>query len=242
MDSINVFKGYDKVNPEHHQEDQAQLSNQKTHQPKRPIISTLIISALVGLTLVIGLMLVALIHESTTEPPDESPSLSNSFESTIKTVCNVTRYPDSCFTSISSLNHSPKPDPESIFKLSLQVSISELSHLSWVLKTMNSDAAIRDCRDQVEDALSRLNDSVSATELGPGEEALTEAKVKDIQTWISSAVTDQETCLDGLEEMGSAVFDQVKKKMKRSMEFTSNSLAIAANFKAILDEFHIPLH
>lgn len=107
---------------------------------------------------------------------------------------------------------------------------------------MNSDAAIRDCRDQVEDALSRLNDSVSATELGPGEEALTEAKVKDIQTWISSAVTDQETCLDGLEEMGSAVFDQVKKKMKRSMEFTSNSLAIAANFKAILDEFHIPLH
>lgn len=103
---------------------------------------------------------------------------------------------------------------------------------------MNSDAAIRDCRDQVEDALSRLNDSVSAT----GEEALTEAKVKDIQTWISSAVTDQETCLDGLEEMGSAVFDQVKKKMKRSMEFTSNSLAIAANFKAILDEFHIPLH
>lgn len=111
---------------------------------------------------------------------------------------------------------------------------------------MNSEAAIRDCRDQVEDALSRLNDSVSATatatELGPGGEALTEAKVKDIQTWISSAVTDQETCLDGLEEMGSAVFDQVKKKMKRSMEFTSNSLAIAANFKAILDQFHIPLH
>lgn len=90
--------------------------------------------------------------------------------------------------------------------------------------------------------MSRLNDSVTATEVGPGEEALTEAKVKDIQTWISSAVTDQETCLDGLEEMGSTVFDQVKKKMKRSMEFTSNSLAIAANFKAILDEFHIPLH
>ncbi|XP_062030397.1 pectinesterase 3 [Rosa rugosa] len=237
MDSINVLKGYGKVNPEHHLEVQAQKIPQP---PKRPIITTVVISAIVGLTFVIGLMLAALIHESTTEPIDESPSLSSSAESTIKIVCNVTRYPESCFTSISSLNSSPKPDPESILKLSLQVSISELSHLSSVLKTMNSDAAIRDCLDQVEDALSQLNDSVSAMVVG---KALTEAKVKDVQTWISSAVTDQETCLDGLEEMGSAGVDDVKKKMKKSMDFTSNSLAIVANFKAILDRFgHIPLH
>ncbi|PRQ16138.1 putative pectinesterase [Rosa chinensis] len=237
MDSINALKGYGKVNPEHHLEVQAQKIPQP---PKRPIITALVISAIVGLTFVIGLMLAALIHESTTEPKDESPSLSSSAESTIKIVCNVTRYPESCFTSISSLNSSPKPDPESILKLSLQVSISELSHLSSVLKTMNSDAAIRDCRDQVEDALSQLDDSVSAMVVG---KALTEAKVKDVQTWISSAVTDQETCLDGLEEMGSASVDEVKKKIKKSMDFTSNSLAIVANFKAILDRFsHSPLH
>ncbi|XP_050376135.1 pectinesterase 1 [Argentina anserina] len=233
MDSINVLKGYGKVNPEHNLEVQAQKI---PHPPKRPIISTLVISAIVGLTLVIGLMLVALIHESTTE----SPSLSTSAESTIKTVCNVTRYPEPCFTSISSINSSPKPDLVSILKLSLQASISELSHLSSVLKTMNSDAAIRDCRDQVDEALSQLNDSVSAMVMGEG---LTEAKVKDVQTWISSAVTDQETCLDGLEEMGSTSVDDVKKRMKKSMEFTSNSLAIVANFRAILDKLsHIPLH
>lgn len=103
---------------------------------------------------------------------------------------------------------------------------------------MNSDPATRDCVGQLEDALSRLNDSVSAM----GEKALSQAKVNDIQTWISSAVTDQETCLDGLEEMGSTAVDKVKSKMKRSMEYTSNSLAIVANFKAILDKFHIPLH
>ncbi|KAI5329997.1 PREDICTED: pectinesterase [Prunus dulcis] len=235
MESINIFKGYGKVNPDQ-LEDQTQTSNPKSPKPQKPLFSILTISALICLTLVIGLLLAALIHVSNSESP--SLSSSNSAESAIKTICNVTRYPNSCFTSISSLNTSPKPDPETIFKLSLEISVAELSNISSLLNTMNSDPATRDCVDQLEDALSRLNDSVSAM----GQKALTVAKLNDIQTWISSAVTDQETCLDGLEEMGSTAVDKVKSKMKRSMEYTSNSLAIVANFKAILDKFHIPLH
>lgn len=104
------------------------------------------------------------------------------------------------------------------------------------------EAALRDCRGQVEDALSQLNDSVSAMEVGPGEKVLTEAKIRDVQTWISGAVTDQETCLDGLLETQSTALDEVKKKMQRSKEYTSNSLAIVANIQTILDNLHMPLH
>ena len=43
-----------------------------------------------------------------------------------------------------------------------------------------------DCQSQIEDALSRLNDSVVAMEVGPGEKVLTESKIKDLQTWISA--------------------------------------------------------
>ncbi|KAK3195848.1 hypothetical protein Dsin_027158 [Dipteronia sinensis] len=43
-----------------------------------------------------------------------------------------------------------------------------------------------------------------------GEKMLTESKVNDIQTWISAAMINQETCLDGLEEMGSTAVDEVK--------------------------------
>ena len=42
-----------------------------------------------------------------------------------------------------------------------------------------------DCQSQIEDALSRLNDSVVAMEVGTGEKVLTESKIKDLQTWIS---------------------------------------------------------
>lgn len=94
----------------------------------------------------------------------------------------------------------------------------------------------------MDDALSRLNDSLSAMEAAPGGIALTDSKISDLQTWVSAAVTDQQTCLDGLEEMGSADAGKVKSMTKRSSEYTSNSLAIVANLRVLLEQFHVPLH
>lgn len=241
MDSINVVKGYGKVNGNHVEDEEDQVP--KPHpKPKTTFVRLVVISAVVLLSLLIGSLLGALLlHESTTESSRESPSLSA--KSVLRTVCNATRFPDSCFSSISALNGSPETDPEVIFKLSLRVSIAELSKLSSSLKAMSlEEAALRDCLGQVEDALSQLNDSVSAMEVGPGEKVLTEAKIRDVQTWISGAVTDQETCLDGLQETQSTPLDEVKKKMQRSNEYTSNSLAIVANIHTILDNLHMPLH
>ncbi|XP_048443443.1 pectinesterase 3-like [Pyrus x bretschneideri] len=96
--------------------------------------------------------------------------------------------------------------------------------------TVNSDVATQDCVSQLGEAMNRVNDSASAMRVGPGEKALTGDKVSDIQTWISSAVTDQGTCLDGLEETGSTAVDAVK----RDEEVNGYSRAIVANFKGIL--------
>lgn len=242
MESIKVFKGYGKVNP--HLNDQA--GHQQRTTSSRPKVIILTILAILLLTLIIGVMLAALVHESNTEPP-ESPSLSSSSDSaeSVKTVCGVTQYPTSCFNSISSLVTSKKPDPETIFNLSLQVSIKELKNLSSFVTSVNdvnSQAAINDCVNQFDDALSRLNDSLLAMEVGPGEKALTMEKVNNIQTWISAAMTDQETCLEGLEEMGSRVLDEVKAKMERSKEFLSNSLAIIAKMQVLLEKFDLKMH
>ncbi|KAJ9140439.1 hypothetical protein P3X46_031088 [Hevea brasiliensis] len=240
MESINVLKGYGKVN--------STLENKGPHHSKT-IRKSLIVASLL-LTLIIGLMLAALIYESNTEPSEsesDSPSLSSASNSvnSIKTVCNVTRYPASCFTSISSVNVSIKPDPEAIFKLSLQISVKELKNVSSLFRTLNdanSKAAINDCVSIFDEALGRLNDSLSAMEVGPGEKALTLEKINDIQTWISGAMTDQQTCVDGLEEMGSTVLDEVKAKMKNSTEFLSNSLAIVAQMQSLLEKFDLKMH
>lgn len=238
MDPINVFKGYGKVE---NLEDQSQPRNTNTAITRKPLITTVAILAILLLTLTIGLMLGALIHEEETESPEESPSLSSNSADSLKAVCNVTRYPESCFSSMSNLT-SPKPtDPEAIFKLSLRISVAELTSFKTVVSNSN-EVALRDCRSQIEDALGRLGDSVAAMEVGPGEKVLTEDKISDLQTWISAAMTDQETCLDGLEEMKSTAVDEVKSKMQRSREYTSNCLAILANMHTLLHKLHMSLH
>ncbi|XP_054794860.1 pectinesterase 3-like [Prosopis cineraria] len=245
MDSFKFFHGYGKVGD--HLEDQSSLPA----SPKRnTLVATVSVLAILFLTLTIGVTLGALMHSSDSGPPESrsAPSAVNTdIASSIRTVCNVTHFPASCCSSISSLTASLQNpnDPESILKLSLRVSHDELSNLSSSLRSLASTSyalALSDCKDQIDDALSRLNDSVLAMDVAPGDKALTDAKINDIQTWISAALTDQETCLDGLEETESAELGEVKGKMQRSREYTSNSLAIAANIRILLQRFNVRLH
>ncbi|KAK9278458.1 hypothetical protein L1049_028023 [Liquidambar formosana] len=245
--SLNFFKGYGKVEGNHIEDQQPSHPNPTT---KRPLITIVAISAILLLTVILAATFASLVLESNTESAEEEFSSLPPAES-IKAVCSVTQYPDSCFTSISSINTSPKPDPELIFKLSLQASVTQLSDLSSFLKTLSSnsipngpppDSAVSDCRSLFDDALSRLNDSVSTMEVGKGKKVLTKGKIDDIKTWVSGAMTDQETCLDGLEEMGSTALVEVKGKVQRSREYLSNSLAIVDKMYALLDKFDLTLH
>ncbi|GLU12348.1 hypothetical protein SLE2022_290330 [Rubroshorea leprosula] len=240
MNAISIFRGYGKVN---HLEDQT--PDRRSSQ--RPLLTTIAIAAVVLLTLVIGSILAAaVIRDYREEEETESPPLSAELLESIKSVCSVTQFPDSCFTAISTLNTSTKPDPESIFKISLRAAIAELSNLSSSINTLNgrnSVPALQDCVTQLDDALSRLNESMSAMEARPGEKTLTEAKINDIQTWVSAAMTDQDTCFDGLEETGSRVLNQVNHGIRqRSKEYISNSLAIVANMPLLLEKFGLKMH
>lgn len=241
MESINVLKGYGKLSSPEAQSPRHRAS-------KRPLILAVTISSIVLLTIGLGLLVGALIRESSTEE-SELRSLRSSSAQSIRAVCSVTEHQDSCFTSISSLNSSVKPDPEAIFELSLRVCVNEVSDASLFVRNLvkssndaRSKGALADCGGQLDDAASRLGDSVAAMDAGPGEKALTELKISNIQTWVSAAMTDQETCLDGLEEMGSTVLDEVRDQLSRSREFMSNSLAICAQMSAILDKFEMGMH
>jgi len=82
--------------------------------------------------------------------------------------------------------------------------------------------------------VSRLNDSVSV--ITNGAVTLTDGEVNDIQTWVSAALTDQQTCVDGLEEGGVSLecVEKVKKLMEKSNQYVRNSLAIVANIRNLL--------
>ncbi|KAF8393700.1 hypothetical protein HHK36_021947 [Tetracentron sinense] len=244
MDTIKSFKGYGKVD---------ELEEQSFRRKTRKRLIVISVSAIVLLALVIGAVVGTLIHKNNNNNNTEStdtPSSPTTPAESIKAVCSVTQYPDSCFSSISSLQSSNKADPEELFKLSLQVAVNELSKLSSLPEKLIGKAndarvegALRDCQGLFEDAIDQLNTSISSMQVRDGgEKLLSASKINDIKTWLSTTITDQETCLDGLEEVNSTLLVEVKTAMKNSTEFSSNSLAIVAKILTILEKLDIPIH
>nr|XP_043639563.1 putative pectinesterase/pectinesterase inhibitor 26 [Erigeron canadensis] len=187
------------------------------------------------------------------DPEKQSVKASTS----IKAVCAVTKHPDLCYTDISSVDPNNYIDPEMIFKLTLQLTLNSLKNISSLPKILVSKttdlatgSAVRDCVGLFEDAVSQLVKCVEVMRVEPRAERergervvlLDEGKVKDMMTWISGAMTDQETCVDGLEEMGSIHVEEVKMKIGKSSEMLSDCLAILNNMDNILGEFGLSLH
>ncbi|XP_030972795.1 pectinesterase 3-like [Quercus lobata] len=242
--SIKSFKGYGKVD-----EIEEQAFKKKTR--KRLII--VIISSIVLLALVIGVVAGTIIHKRNSSSSPSSnpvPATEVTPAASLKAVCSVTQYPNSCFSSISSLETANTTDPKVLFKLSLHVAINELSKLAnnipSKLTAITNDPKVKEaliiCQGLFEDAVDRLNDSISSMEVGSDDKLLSSAKINDIKTWLSTTITDQETCLDSLQDLNSTVLDYMKIATKNSTEFTSNSLAIVAKILGLLADFNLPIH
>ncbi|ESQ45806.1 hypothetical protein EUTSA_v10010689mg [Eutrema salsugineum] len=229
MESINNLKGYGKVSDQENQILQSPL-------PKPPSRKTLIATVSVVCFLLI-LTVVALTAGAFTRPSHHPPVSSAS----LKEVCALTRYPETCLDALSSsLNES---NPESILLLSIRVASQKVSSLSMSFRSINDmpeEAAVGDCVKLYTDALSQLNESVSEIEKekNKGGDWLTKRVVGDVKTWISAAMTDGETCSDGLEEMGTTVGNEIKKEMVMANQMLSISLAIVSEMKKLLLILH----
>ncbi|OMO86403.1 Pectinesterase, catalytic [Corchorus olitorius] len=217
-------------------------------------ISTIILIAVIT-GIVVGILF-PVKNTSKEDPPTYTASNINS-------VCNVTLYPDACSSSIaaslktsSSNETNPNPGPERIFTLSLQVALDELIRLSSLPKKIISNStatsdpllrgALENCETLFKDAADYINESISSVQLGKGEKfVFPQAKINDIKTWLSSAITNQETCLDGLVEAANdtVLLQQVESAVRNSTEFSSNSLAIASNIiNIMLHNFQGSIH
>ncbi|KAF5931663.1 hypothetical protein HYC85_027834 [Camellia sinensis] len=214
MDTINSFKGYGKVDP---------VQEQAFRRTTRKRIVILIVSAVVLVAVIIGAVVGTVIHKRNDNSFDDTPSSSTSPAASLKAVCSVTQYPDSCFSSIKALEASNSTaDPKELFKLSLQVVFHELSKIASfpdTLISMSNDAKVKSalgvCKTVIKDAVDRLNDSISSIDANPGDKILS---------------------------VNSNFVDEVRLKMKDSTEFTSNSLAIVAKVLGILGDVNVPIH
>jgi len=126
---------------------------------------------------------------------------------------------------------------EQLAASALAVSVSKTQSCLSFLKKMQTEKgkkveeynALRDCVENVDGSVDRLNQSVKELGLlGKSEGKDFQWHLSNIQTWVSAAITGQQTCLDGLEErnLGANFKAAIKPRVQDASKLTSNALAL----------------
>ncbi|KZV43996.1 hypothetical protein F511_26512 [Dorcoceras hygrometricum] len=236
METINSFKGYGKVD-----ELEQQAFKKKTR--KRLIIIS--ISSVLLIAMIVGVVAGTVIHSKSKSGADDVPSTSTS-AAAIKAVCSVTEYPNSCYSSLESSNST---DPQKIFAFSLTVVKNSLETAStFTSDYMNKmdDPVVKEalnvCATVLGDAADSLDDCISSVQNG-GKNLISDgSSIDDCKTWLSTVLTDEETCFDALYEANATFVEEVKLLMNNSTEFASNSLAIISKLHTLLTNFKFPFN
>ncbi|XP_006843218.3 21 kDa protein [Amborella trichopoda] len=159
----------------------------------------------------------------------------------IKACCASTLYPTLCFNSLSPYASTIKTSHREMAHIALLLSLDKANAMSAMIsKTMvglNKDessrraaSAMKDCMENIEDSIDELRESLDEDEHLPvsNEGADFREKMGNIQTWVSAALTDEDTCMDGFK--GVSIDGNLRDEMRRSVlaiaHLTSNALAL----------------
>ncbi|CAA7043681.1 unnamed protein product [Microthlaspi erraticum] len=178
----------------------------------------------------------------------------------IRTSCNATLYPQVCFTSLAGYASAVQASPARLAKLAIGVSLSQAKSTAAYLSKLSrsaavttsstttkysdghqtASAAIRDCVSNVEDAVDEMRGSLrQLRDINGGVAASRRSaetfrfQMSNVQTWMSAALTDEDTCTDGFESMdeaGGIIKSTVCDRVEEVKRLTSNALALVNTY------------
>ncbi|PKA49981.1 21 kDa protein [Apostasia shenzhenica] len=168
--------------------------------------------------------------------PISGDSATNNSSEFIRRSCAATLYPDLCCSSLAPYGRAVQQSPAKLAVAAANASLSTIKAASSRAAALRRSsggrlgAALRDCVDSLGTAAEQTRRSVAEMEKlgspvvagGPAAEAW---RVSNAQTWMSAALTNEETCLDGFDgglPAAKAVLDGVR----RAKMYTSNALAL----------------
>ncbi|XVF52681.1 hypothetical protein PTKIN_Ptkin05aG0037800 [Pterospermum kingtungense] len=156
----------------------------------------------------------------------------------IKSSCSTTTYPRLCYRSLSiyasKINTSPRLLVHTALNVTLKASKST-SRLMIKISRIHGlrprvAAAMADCIEVMGDSIDELRQSIG--ELGHIRRSNFTLSMSDIQTWVSAALTDEDTCMDGFagRAMNGDAKAMVRKRIVKISHLTSNALALINNY------------
>ncbi|GMI76361.1 hypothetical protein HRI_001305400 [Hibiscus trionum] len=156
----------------------------------------------------------------------------------IKSSCSSTTYPRLCYRSLSvyasKINTSPRLLAHTALNVTLKASKSTSRLMAKISRIHGLRprvaAAMADCVEVIGDSVDELQQSIG--ELGHIRSSNFALTISDIQTWVSAALTDEDTCMDGFsgKSMNGYAKRMVRKRIIKIAHLTSNALALINNY------------
>nr|GME10681.1 21 kDa protein-like [Ipomoea batatas]GME16657.1 21 kDa protein-like [Ipomoea batatas] len=186
-----------------------------------------------GLSLRFYLLLQTLVLFSTLvagkrQPPHHVSSSSSAGDLVRKSCVNAS-FPGICYRTLSEFSGGgAMRTPRDLAQAALGVSLHRAGKASVLLRRLKArsrreKAAVSDCLEQMGDTVDELSRSVA--ELKHLRRGIAfEWQMSNVETWVSAALTNEDTCLDGFKEVEVTVRSDVNRRIRNVARVTSNAL------------------
>ncbi|KAL0400883.1 UNVERIFIED_CONTAM: hypothetical protein Slati_4118200 [Sesamum latifolium] len=165
----------------------------------------------------------------------------NPAASFIRTSCRATTYPAVCVQSLSTYATVIQKSPKQLVMTALSVSVDKAQSTKTFVSRLTKFrglkpreyAAIKDCLEEVSDSVDRLSKSVQELKrLGRAGGPEYIWHLSNLQTWVSAALTDDSTCLDGFSgrALNGRIKTSIRARMNNVAQVTSNALALCNKY------------
>ncbi|KAJ6431688.1 PLANT INVERTASE/PECTIN METHYLESTERASE INHIBITOR SUPERFAMILY PROTEIN [Salix viminalis] len=177
------------------------------------------------------------------QDPTFSPSNGTDY---IRSGCGATLYPEICYASLSRYASAVQNSPRRLARVAIGVSLSRARRMANYLSNLSRQSdfgadnraasALHDCFSNLGDAVDEIHGSLKQMRqvgaAGPSTESFL-FQMSNVQTWMSAALTDEETCTDGFEDVADgAVKTGVCDRAADVKKLTSNALALVNSYAA----------
>ncbi|KAK4847928.1 hypothetical protein QYF36_007265 [Acer negundo] len=166
---------------------------------------------------------------------DLCQSASVNENSYVQDACSVTQYRDLCVHSLASFSNTAKRSPRKWARAGVSVTIGEAKTVNQYLIRLKNHyftrlrgrnrVALLDCMETFQDTIDKLHKSLQI--LRKLRSANFKSQMGDLTTFMSAALTNEDTCLDGFEgQRDGAQVNLLTNRVLNATYLTSNALAL----------------
>ncbi|GLJ09565.1 hypothetical protein SUGI_0111990 [Cryptomeria japonica] len=157
----------------------------------------------------------------------------------LQSVCSSTLDTKFCMSTVSSFEGSKDGGALDLGRMALNVSIAEARKVFELIARLGRWAfnqrqliALEDCLELFDITLDSLERSMSKVN-NSNSNSLGWRQSMDVQTWLSAAITNQDTCLEGFQESSGNQQSSFSSSLHNVSRLLSSSLALVKNIPVV---------